>query len=401
MPVLPGAAGELRFERIQRSDSDMTVLKKNSVKVYDRFEHETEEQILNGVLKAGDCILSEHEIAAHYRISRRSARTAIDHLIDKGLVVRRAGIGTFVAALKPGTQSRCAKYSASVILPDISDVFLMTVCEGIQQAAHEFNCHLAFKSSHGDIDFENRNILFSLQRQDDGVIIFPNYGRGNLESLLKLKEAGIPFVLLDRRFPDLETNYVGVDNVTGGYLACEHLIRTGCRRIVHLYGTSGSANDERLAGYRRALSDYGIPGSEKSIRRFSDLGPSHTHGSVRFEPDMESGYRNMQYFLSLEEQPDGVFAGNDYQALGALRAIREAGLKIPDQISVVGFDELKINPYLEQPLTTIRQPQAELGYQALKMLIGEISGQSKSVGSSVIRLPVQLVQGKTTRVPGK
>lgn len=375
----------------------MTVLKKKSVRVYDQFERETEEQILSGALKAGDCILSEHEIAAHYRISRRSARTAIDHLIEKGLVVRRAGIGTFVSALKPGTQARCAKYSVSVILPDISDVFLMTVCEGIQQAAHDFNCYTVFKSSHGDIDYENQNILFSLQGQDDGVIIFPNYGRGNLEALLKLKEGGIPFVLLDRRFPDLETNYVGVDNCAGGYLACEHLIRTGCRRIVHLYGTSGSANDERLNGYRQALSDYGIPASEKWIRRFSDLGLSHTSGSVRFEPDMESGYRNMQYFLSRKEIPDGVFAGNDYQALGALRAIREAGLKIPDQVAVVGFDELKFNPYLEQPLTTIRQPQIDLGYQSLKLLIDEIRDPSGSSTPSVIRLPVRLVQGKTTR----
>ena len=375
----------------------MTVLKKNSERVYDLFEREIEEQILNGELKAGDCILSEHEISAHYRISRRSARTAIDHLIAKGLVIRRAGVGTFVAALKPGTRSRCAKYSAMVILPDISDVFLMTVCEGIQQAAQDFNCHVVFKSSHGDIDYENQNILFSLQRQDDGVIIFPNYGRGNLECLLKLKEAGIPFVLIDRFFPDLETNYVGVDNFRGGYLACEHLIQTGCRRIVHLYGTSGSANDERLSGYRRALSDYGLPSSEKWIRRFSDLELCHPHGSVRFEPDMESGYRNMQYFLSQEELPDGVFAGNDYQALGALRAIREAGLKIPDRISVVGFDELKFNSYLEQPLTTIRQPQIELGYETLKLLIGEIQNSSKSSTPSTIRLPVQLVQGKTTR----
>ena len=377
----------------------MTNLKKDTSRVYDRFEQETEHQILTGVLKAGDCVLSENTIASRYKISRRSARTAIEHLIEKGLVVRKAGKGTFVAALKTGVGTHLAQYSAAVILPDLSDVFLMNVCEGMQQAANEFNCNLIFRSSHGDVEAENQTIRYSLQRQEDGIIVFPNYGRGNLESLLKVKEAGIPFVLLDRRFSGFETNYVGVDNVHGGYIACEHLIKTGCRRIVHLYGTNGSANDERLEGYRLALSDYGIPVSEKWIRRYSDLNPQSLPHASRFEPDVEIGYRNMQFFLEQKERPDGVFAGNDYQALGALRAIRDAKLRVPEDISIVGFDELKFNQFLEQPLTTIRQPQLDLGYETLKLLISTIQHQDVPLPPATIQLPVSLVQGKTTKSP--
>ena len=375
----------------------MITCKKEIVHVYDRFEMETEEQILNGSLKAGDCIISEHEAAALYKISRRSARTAIDHLIAKGLLVRYPGKGTFVSTLVPGNGATLARYSATVIMPDLSDPFLLAICEGIQEAANEFNCDLVIKTSHGDVERENRNICYCLQRREAGVIIFPNYGRGNLESLLKLKEAGVPFVLIDRKFYDMENNYVGVDNVSGGYMACEYLIKTGCRRIAHLYGTNGSANDERLDGYRRALSDYGIPGSEKLIRRFSDLKQVLTAKSSRFEPDIEGGYENMKYLLSQKNYPDGVFAGNDYQALGALRAIREAGLCIPEDISIVGFDELSFNRYLEHPLTTIRQPQLELGRQALRILDRAIHEKDSISEAITVQLPVELVPGETTR----
>ena len=372
------------------------ILKKNIVHVYERFEQETEEQILNGSLKAGDCIISENEAAERYKISRRSARTAIEHLIDKGLLVRHPGKGTFVSPLVSG--SGCpARHSITVILPDLSDVFLLTVCEGIQEAAAVCSCELAIKTSHGDVERENQNIRHCLQNKDSGVIIFPNYGRGNLESLLKLKEAGIPFVLIDRNFYDMETNYVGVDNISGGYMACEYLIKTGCRRIAHLYGTIGSANNERLDGYRRALSDYGIPGSEKLIRRFSDLKLPVNSRSSRFEPDMEGGYENMKFLLSQKPVPDGVFAGNDYQALGAIRAIREAGLRIPEDISVVGFDELRFNRFLEHPLTTIRQPQLELGKKALKILVDQLRNKFQPQEPVSVILPVKLSIGKTTR----
>ena len=374
-----------------------TSLKKDMIHVYDRFEQEMERQILDGALKAGDCIISENEATAYYGISRRSARTAIEHLIARGLLVRHPGRGTFVASRGAGGGSGGMRYSITVILPDLSDVFLLTVCEGIQDAAMEFDCDLNIKTSHGDLERENQNIRYCLQQRDAGVIIFPNYGRGNLESLLKLKETGIPFVLIDRKFYDMETNYVGVDNAKGGYLACEYLIKTGCREIAHLYGTNGSANDERLDGYRRALSDYGIPGSEKLIRRLFDLSLPNNGRNSRFEPDMEGGYENMKYLLNQKKRPDGIFAGNDYQALGAMRAIREAGLRIPEDISVVGFDALRFNDYLEHPLTTIRQPQRQLGCEALKVLIRSFMNAKEPQEPISVVLPVELVVGKTTR----
>ena len=105
----------------------------------------------------------------------------------------------------------------------------------------------------------------------------------------------------------------------------------------------------------------------------------------------------MKFLLSQKPVPDGVFAGNDYQALGAIRAIREAGLRIPEDISVVGFDELRFNRFLEHPLTTIRQPQLELGKKALKILVDQLRNKFQPQEPVSVILPVKLSIGKTTR----
>lgn len=371
----------------------MAVLKKKISFVYDKVEQEIEAQILDGRLKAGDCVLSENAICSTYGISRRSARTAIENLIRKGLLYRRPGKGTFVSSLKSGTGNRIAEYSIALIIPDISDLFILKICEGIQAAANQYNCNLVIKTSNGDIDRENQNIHYSVQKQEDGVIIFPNYGRFNVEELCRLKDSGHPFVLIDRYFEDIDTNYVGVDNIKGGYLATSHLIKLGHRRIAHLYGSRGSANDGRLAGYRQALSDHEIPCNEKWIRRFDDL-PLESNGS-RFEPDVECGYANMKYLLQLSETPTAVFAGNDYQALGAIKAIQEQRLRVPEDIAVVGFDKLEINPFLAIPLTTIRQPQYEIGLNAVEILLRKITEQhtGNQTPTERIILPVELVIG--------
>ena len=371
----------------------MAILKKKLSFVYEKAEQEIEAQILDGRLKAGDCVLSENAICSIYGISRRSARSAIENLIRKGLLYRRPGKGTFVSSLKSGTGNRIAEFSIALIIPDISDLFILKICEGIQAAANQYNCNLVIKTSNGDIDRENQNIHYSIQRQEDGVIIFPNYGRFNVEELWRLKDSGLPFVLIDRYFEDIDTNYVGVDNIRGGYLATSHLIRLGHRRIAHLYGSRGSANDGRLAGYRQALSDNEIPCNEKWIRRFEDL--ALKSGGSRFEPDVECGYENMKHLLRFSEIPTAVFAGNDYQALGAVKAIKEQRLRIPEDIAIVGFDELTINPFLEIPLTTIRQPIYEIGRNAVEILLRKIAEQDtgKRASTERIILPVELVIG--------
>ncbi|MFA6714157.1 MAG: GntR family transcriptional regulator [Victivallaceae bacterium] len=343
-------------------------LKRNIEYVYSGVESDLIEQIRNGTLKPHECILSENAISRKYNISRRSSRKALDNLIKKGLLYRMAGKGTFVADIKdaPGSLSLC-RYTFAFIVPDIDDIFISEICKGLQEAANSSQCNLIIQSSNGNIEKENVNIEYSIQHHVDGAVIFPNWGKANIDVIYRLKEAKIPFVLIDRYFKDFDTDCVVVDNRKGASKMTAYLIGLGHKRIAHLYGMEGSANDERLEGYRDALASAGIVYNPEYVKKI-DI-EMRLSGNDRFEPDRQGGYENMQSLLALEEPPTAVFAGNDYQAIGAMQAIRDAGLKVPDDISVAGFDDLKFSSLLETPLTTMRQPKKETGLKAFEILL--------------------------------
>ena len=335
------------------------------------MENDLESQILAGVLKPGECILSENELSQKYSLSRRSSRQAISNLVAKNLLYRIPGKGTFVANELILGPSQARQVTVSFIVPDIDDIFISEICKGVQDAANSANCNLIIQSSNGSIEKENSNIEYSMSTHINGAIIFPNRGRANIDAIYKLKRAAIPFVLIDRYFRDIDTDYVVVDNKKGAFDATMHLVNLGHKKIAHLYGTEGSANDDRLEGYRTALAAAGIVfNSEYLVKMESDKLLSM---GDRFEPDKQGGYEGMKSLLALKKRPTAVFAGNDYQAIGAMQAVKEAGLSVPDDLAMVGFDDLKFSALLEVPLTTIKQPKNEIGLRAFGILLDRIS----------------------------
>src|SRR5262249_12273724 len=146
----------------------------------------------------------------------------------------------------------------------------------------------------------------------------------------KVTKQEIPFILVDRVIPGLEANFVGVKDETVGYIATEHLIQIGCRTIAHISGTRISTAVGRLAGYKRALKEYGLP-----------FTPDHI---VTVEKQDESadvaGYRATMKLLALPERPDGIFCFNDPIAIGAMNAILGKGLRIPEDIALIGSGNL-------------------------------------------------------------
>ncbi|MDD5699423.1 MAG: GntR family transcriptional regulator [Victivallaceae bacterium] len=358
-------------------------LKRNITYVYSGVESDLIDQIRNGTLKPHECILSENEISRKYNISRRSSRKALDNLVEKGLLYRMAGKGTFVADPKdnPSISSVC-QFTFSFIVPDIDDIFISEICKGLQEAANSANCNLIIQSSNGSVEKENINIEYSLQHHVDGAVIFPNWGKANIDVIYKLKELKIPFVLIDRYFKDFDTDYVVVDNRKGAFEITAHLIRLGHKKIAHLYGTEGSANDERLEGYRDALASASIVYRPEYVKRINM--EIHLNGNDRFEPDRQGGYENMRQLLALQDPPTAVFAGNDYQAIGAMQAIKNAGFKVPADVSVAGFDDLKFSSLLETPLTTVRQPKKEIGSKAFEILLDKVRGKSQEKTAKIV-----------------
>jgi len=185
----------------------------------------------------------------------------------------------------------------------------------------------------------------------------------------ELQEMGFPFVLVSY-IEDGDVDYVGVDHEMGGYIAGEHLIKIGYERIGYIHGEKGNVLSEvRFRGFKRALKEYGKTIDEKCIFYLPYKGEQN---------DFKSGYEIGLRFPDLECRPQAVFFYNDLTALGFKKAVREKGMVIPDDIAIVGFDDIEMSSQYAVSLTTVRQPTFEIGKKAFEILLKKLNGDKKS-----------------------
>ncbi|MBZ0286121.1 MAG: LacI family transcriptional regulator [Anaerolineae bacterium] len=231
-----------------------------------------------------------------------------------------------------------------------TDPYFASLITGITQATNRSGLTLSLFLFHSKEE-ETRTIQSILTTGLlDGVIITAD--RKEDSFLPRFAERGLPFVLIGRPERHMQINYVDSDNVAGGYMAAEHLLKLGRRRVATIGSDQNTAGDDRYTGYRNALETYQFT-VDPDLVAFGDF-------------SMESGYSAMKTLLP--QHPDGVFVASDTMALGALRAIREAGLRVPDDISVVGFDDLPHALQADPPLTTIQHPIEQSGRLAVELL---------------------------------
>ena len=207
-------------------------------------------------------------------------------------------------------------------------------------------------------------------RRIDGMIL--TEPRANDERIALLQSVGLPFVVLGV-VPDPLVSWISGDNTTGARDAVDYMISLGHTRIACITGPPDqTASDARFEGYRLAMSGAGLP-LDRNIIEAGDFTQS-------------GGYSAMHAIIGSRGVPSAVFACNDVMALGAMRALREAGLAVPSDVSVVGFDGISMAEYVDPPLATVKQPIQELGRMAVQILIGRMSGEGGPVRCI---LPVQ------------
>ncbi len=264
-----------------------------------------------------------------------------------------------------------------------ADLFLPQVLNGLSQAAARQGYQVLFEP----IPPDQPNTMYARlvnERHVDGIIL--SGPRFDDEDLLRLHREGAALVLIGR-LPDVEVPYVDVDNVGGARMAAEYLIRKGHRRIGLITNAplSYTASVERLSGYRQALEAAGLSFDETLVR----------YGN--FTP--QSGYQAMTDLLQVRPLPTAVFVASDTVALGALQAIRHAGLQIPADISLIGFDDIPLAGFLDPPLTTVHLPAFNLGWEAAEMLLQRL--QTEEASPSYRLLATHLVERESCAPPRK
>jgi DNA-binding LacI/PurR family transcriptional regulator len=267
----------------------------------------------------------------------------------------------------------------ALLLPEITNPFYAQLVGGIQKAALAARHTMLLCTTEGDPTREEQYLSLLRSKQVDGALVdglvLPNH------RIARVAE-GFPIVCLDRDIDSPSVPLVQVDNRRGAYLATQHLLSLGHTRIAHVAGVRDlRISEQRVAGYRDALAAAGLP---------ADPGLVATGSFTE-----EGGYTAMQSLL--DSGATAVFAANDLSALGAMHALSASGRRVPGDVSVVGFDDVRLAAFTSPPLTTVRQPAREIGERATRLLLELTKG--RTIAQPVHLLEPQLVVRGSTAPP--
>lgn len=253
-----------------------------------------------------------------------------------------------------------------VILPDLYGEFFSELIRGMDLAARAVGYHLIVSSSHDDAEEASAAIRSMRGRVDGLIVLSPHLDAANLAAGL----AGRTPILLMNGGADAGRPSIIVDNHGGAVLAVEHLVATGRRRIAHIAGPAGNLEAEaRLAGYLQAMAQAGLP-------------TSVVEGAFT----QSSGHAAGHELARRDLRPDAVFAGNDNMAVGAMLALQDAGLRVPEDIAIIGFDDVPIAGLVRPALTTLRIHIAEIGRGALERLVRLINAAGEAVADTACEI---------------
>lgn len=270
-----------------------------------------------------------------------------------------------------------------LVLPKLDSAWAVDIIRGVEEVAHQVGIGTVVSVIHGDTNRERQWVDNLSARKSDGVITAVSELHTTQHE--RISSLGVPVVIIDPvGEPDPDIPSVGATNWTGALDAAKHLIGLGHERIAFVGGPGRlQCSRARLDGFRSAMNEAGLAMPPEFVRQ-GDF--SH-----------EAGERAMNELLALPEPPTAVFGGNDQQALGAYQAIREHGLRIPQDISVIGFDDLPVARWTGPPLTTIRQPVANMSAYAMRMLLQYLD--TGRFDTRRVELATELVARDSTAAP--
>jgi LacI family transcriptional regulator len=300
---------------------------------------------------------------------------------DKVEAVRRAAAELSYEPFGPAQALRQSRVRIwAVIIADIENPFFTSVVRGIEDVAHASGHRLVLCNSDGDVDKEAGYLDIALRERMSGVVIAAASSSGS--HIERLLEDGIAVVAIDRRLDGAKIDSVVVDNEAGAFDATAHLIEAGYRRIACVAGpTNVSTSTERLAGYRRALKEFGV-GYDRELVRRADY--------------REAGaYKATDSLLDSSAPPDAMFVGNNLMTVGAIRAIHDRGLRIPDEIGIVGFDDSPVAELMRPTISVVTQPVHDIGRTAAELLVDALQGNRSA--RDVVLSPHLVVRDSSTR----
>jgi LacI family transcriptional regulator len=342
----------------------------NAAPLYLQIVDDIKSKITSKELKAGNRLRSHVELASSYGVSLITVKKALATLVNENIVFSRAGKGTYVAQRAAGARQK-GRPTIGLVIQDVRSPFFSRVILGVEDAAYKLGYHVLFSNSSGKPEKEEAQIARFREFGVNGMIVASMRHKYHATpTIRKMLHQGFPFVMVSY-IADEVVPFVGCDHKQGGYLATEHLMKQGYQRIEYINGESGNMVGElRRLGYEQALKDRG-----KSVEKRLQF-----HLQMRGERyDYQSGYEIGRKFRRLRRRPDAVFAYNDLSALGFEDAILKQGLRIPEDVAIVGFGDIERGEYATVSLSTVRQPTRLIGREAVAFLQKLMKGKKVSI----------------------
>jgi len=337
--------------------------------LYAQIEKDIRRRIRAGKLKPGDQLGSYNELSKEYSVSVITVKRAIYNLTNEGLIFTRVGKGIYVAEERKEKLNLSQHKSIGLVLQDLNHPYFSLVVNGIEERAYELGYNVLISNSSNKIEKEESQINHFREMGVDGLVIASlSLEYKATDYIRRIHEEGFPYVMVSY-IHDPEYWYVGTNQELGGYLATQHLIKLGYTSIGYLHaGKSNLLSEIRKNGYYRALTEYDVPYESKFIFYLDEEHPASIADRFKL------GYDFGKKWKSLDHKPAAVFAYTDLVALGLEKALIEEGISIPDEVGIVGFDDITMAAYANIPLTTVHQPAHKIGRMSVDIIQKRIDG---------------------------
>lgn len=334
----------------------------------------------------GEQLLTESEIADKFQVSRHTVRQALMELEKGGYIYKEQGKGTFCSLRDKSTERR----TIAVLTTYISNYIFPLIISGIEEVLSSAGYNLMLLNTNNEKQKEGEYLKKIIDNHIVGLIVEPTMSalpNVNLNWYQELEKRRIPYIMINAKYDELDSAYVVMDDIDGGYSITKYLLQLGHREIAAIFKGDDLQGVNRQLGYKKALEEFGVPFKNEYVNVYET------------KEEAFSPYDFTSNLIGKSERPSAIICYNDQIAIYALHAIRDAGLKIPEDISIAGYDDSDIATATELKVTTVKHPKEEMGRRAARFLINMIEGKAEK--PNYVYKPELILRDSTGNVPEK
>jgi LacI family transcriptional regulator len=323
----------------------------------------------------------------------RVSTTTVSHVINNTRVVSEDARERVLAVIQelryiPSAVARSLKndrtHTLGMMIPNNSNPYFAEIIQGIEDASFKLGYNIILCNSYDDPKKQAAYIRVLMEKRIDGLILVSSGSDEELTQLLA--DEGIPKVLVDREVSGVVADFIEADHEQGGYEATRYLIGLGHKHIACVAGPDILLpSGDRVTGYRRALQEAGLEFNNEYL--------------IHADFTSQGGFNAFQQLLALPQRPTAIFASNDLMAIGGIRAANEAGIKIPEALSVIGYDDIALASFSTPPLTTIAQPKQAIGNLTAQILVNRIVDPEAPLRREMLKSQL-VIRQSTARMTG-